>query len=80
MHSSRLTSRPRGQIANARAQAAYLVLKNTYGEQLATLGLCLPHGSMQLADRPDSGGNTIGQHYVTIHASDSLVESGVYAG
>ena len=70
------TSAPGANLDAAVAQAAYLVISDTYGEQQATLDGVLASRLGGIVDTPgaiQAGidlGNHIGQHYVDAHADD----------
>ncbi len=69
------TLAPGANLDAAVAQAAYLVLSDTYGEQQATLDAVLAARLGAIADGPEKTaglalGNHVGQHYVDAHAND----------
>jgi hypothetical protein len=69
------TSAPGADLDAAIAQAAYLVISDTYGEQQSTLDGVLAARLGAIADSPAKTagialGNHIGQHYVDAHAND----------
>jgi hypothetical protein len=69
------TSSPGADIDAAVAQAAYLVISDTYGEQQSMLDGLLTSRLSGIPDSPAKTagialGNYIGQHYVDAHAND----------
>ncbi|MEX0612444.1 MAG: PEP-CTERM sorting domain-containing protein [Pirellulales bacterium] len=69
------TLAPGANLDAAVAQAAYVVISNTYGEQQATLDSVLSARLGAIADSQAKTagialGNHIGQHYVDAHAND----------
>ena len=69
------TFAPGANLDAAVAQAAYLVISDTYGEQQSTLNGVLTARLGAIADGPEKAagialGNHIGQHYVDAHAND----------
>ena len=69
------THAPGANIDAAVAQASYIVISNTYGEQQATLDSVMTTRLGAISDSPEKTagialGNLIGQHYVDAHAND----------